>query len=209
MSSKKILVFTDNCYISAILFHGYGLPPWHDLPEVQEDVDYRNKMTDTVNEIIQKAEKDGFEQFDIHEAFPINFMTISEKVQILRNIDHFLIERSYAAVAFAKVKFDSLKKQPGLSLIKKITLNDHDINETELLKIYFQSKSIPIYNGQKIELEACGRLRIEFDKKVSLKYVNEHPFIQQEGCAIEAEINNSEKLLEVYSYAGIQIQSNG
>lgn len=206
---ERLLIITETRYVSALLFHGYGCPPWCDLPEIQEKPEYRNRMTDVVNELVEKAARDGFTLIDVHEAFPVNLMTVSDKVEVLRNVDHFMWDRQYSHVAFAKVNFKSLSPQPKLDLIDRIFLDNHEVDEEELLRICFGVKSISLFDEVNRNGKCPKKIKLVLNKKISPKYVAEHPFIKLRENTLEAKVESVEMLLEVYCYAGIQIQSSG
>ena len=103
---KRLLIVTDHHYVSALLFHGFGLPPWYDLPLIQEKRSFRAAMTRRVNRVIAAAAPAGFDAFDVHEAFPVDLMSLAERARLLRGIDRFLTQsRRYAGYALLSLAF--------------------------------------------------------------------------------------------------------
>ncbi len=205
---KRLLIITDNRYVSAVLFHGLGLPPWRDLPETQADPGLRRAMTASVNRAIQQARRAGFNAFDVHEAFPVDFMSMDPAAEIIRNADYFLLERHYHAVRFLRSGFKQLHARTRLTLIKSMRLGRTALTETALLALYFRSRGIKPLNMAKPALQP--RLPVDFivkfDFRVTLKNADGYPgIIWSDPHAFTARVARADQLLEFYRYAGLQI----
>ena len=213
---KRLLIVTQNRYVSTLLFHGYGLPPWYDLPVIQTDPSFRKTVTEKVNNLISRARRSGFTAFDIHESFPIDLMRLDKNGLVIRGIDCFLTERDYAGFAFLPAAFRGLKPQPRLGLLKKMTLNKREITETDIVVSVLQSKGIPpVYSEttgrEKLDrrLSFPGEFAVFFDRVVPLKDVTRYPGISRVGKnCFYSRVENPDKLLELYKYAGILIQAS-
>ncbi len=130
---RRLLIITGCRPVSAILFHGFGMPPWYDLPMVQCRTHYRNRMTDLVNHTARAVFAAGFNQVDVHEAFPVNLMRLDAGLRVLRGVDRFLFERQYAGFVMLTPPFLKLKPQPRLTLIRSIRWNSRLAGELDLL----------------------------------------------------------------------------
>ncbi len=208
-SAKRMLIFTGNRYVSAMLFHGYALPPWYDLPEIQQNPDYRETMTAKVNELIGRAADEGFDAFDIQEAFPVDLMEVDPRAEIIRGLDGILQERNYNAAAFCRCDFPNLAPQPRLQAVKKLELNGVRIDETGILCSYLESLGIQLYDGKAPEYVFPGEFSAEVISDINLKHADMYPGIGKvEPHAFTAQVDCPAKLLEFYRYLGIQIQSS-
>ncbi len=205
---KRLLIITDNRYVSAVLFHGLGLPPWRDLSAAQADPGLRRAMTDSVNRAIRKARRAGFNAFDVHEAFPVDFMRLDPAAEIIRNADYFLLERHYRAVWFLRRGFKRLPGRTRLALIKSMRLGRAALTETALLALYFQSRGIKPLNMARRASPARlpAEFTINFDPRVTLKNADGYPgIIRSAPHAFTVRITQADQLLEFYRYAGLQI----
>ena len=207
---RRMLIVTDNHYISAMLFHGFGLPAWSDLPAVQADPALRQAMTAMVNRAIARARTRGFNAFDVHEAFPVDFMRIDESAEIIRNADYFLLERKYRAVLFLRRRFPDLSRQPRLAMLKSMRLGKIPLTETALLALYFKSHGVGILNPE-IQTGAMrfpADFTVNFDARLKLKSAAFYPgIIRAAPHAFTARAGNADQLLEFYRYAGLQIMN--
>lgn len=224
----RLLLITDHKYVSALLFHGYGLPPWYDLPEIQRKVSCRNQATEHVNRIVAQAREKGFDQCDVHESFPVNLRTLSANVLVLRNLDRFLPERSYRGVAFLLEKFSGVPIQPRRRLLKAMRLDGKPLDETALLATWFQSHGIPVVYSEVVrpyfrkvadwdrqgiyrpELSARfpAKLTCEFGAGILQCQAKGLPGVT--GCgkrSISFAVADADALLNCYRYVGVLIQA--
>lgn len=225
---QRLLLITDHAYVSALLFHGYGLPPWYDLPEIQRKSSYRAQATEHVNRIVIQARANGFRQFDVHEAFPVNLRTISTDVFIVRNLDRFLLQRSYRGVALLKENFRGLAVQPRRRLLKAMRLNGKPIDETLILISWFQAYDIPVVYSEVVRPYfrkvmtwdkqgiCCPKLPAQFPAKLTCEFGAEILQRQAKGLpgvvdcgkkSISFAVADAEVLLHCYRYAGVLIQA--
>ncbi|MCX6991782.1 MAG: hypothetical protein NT011_01430 [Kiritimatiellaeota bacterium] len=230
---KRLLIVTQNRYVSTLLFHGYGLPPWYDLPIIQADPSFRKTLTAKVNKLISRARRSGFTACDIHESFPIDLMRLDQDGLVIRGIDRFLTERNYAGFALLPVAFRGLKPQPRLGLLKKMTLAKREIDETDIVVAVLHGKGIPLVysetNGrdyigrqksrfvsdlvsrEKLDrrLSFPGEFAVCFDRTVPLNDVVHYPGVARVGQnCFYSRVENPDKLLEFYKYAGILMQAS-
>jgi len=228
---RRLLIITDNRYVSAVLFHSLGLPPWYDLPEIQRDPEYRKVMAEKVNRLVDLAQEAGFTDFDVHEAFPVHFMDLREDVRIIRGCDHFLPERKYGGAALLRQSFEGLRKQPRWRCIRRLALDGTTVDETDLLAMVLGEQSIPVvYSearskafvrksaGRFVENAAATgpkktrkrKFVIEIAKRIPLAKADFYPGVKLRGKhAMVAEISTAEHALEIYKYAGLLIQTTG
>ncbi len=225
---KKMLLITDNYYVSATLFHGFGLPPWYDLPVIQDDPAYRNRMTDQVNAVIARARQAGYAEFDVHEAFPVNLKTLAGEAMLARGADSFHFERNYSAAGFLSARFDGLEKQPRLQCIGGMTWNDRPVDETDLLALWLAENRVPVVYAEapsaafvprQVDFAGSsilrnlpetrgGTFRIAFDDKdVPLERGRYYPGVLSitDHC-LAAEVASIDEALEIYRFAGLLIQ---
>ncbi len=205
---KRLLIVTDNRYVSAVLCHGLGLPPWRDLPAAQADPGLRQAMTASVNRAIQQARRAGFNAFDVHEAFPVDFMRMDPAAEIIRNADYFLLERHYHSVRFLRCGFKRLQRGTHLAMIKSLRLGRAALTETALLALYFRSHGIRPLNMARTASPARlpAEFTISFDPRVTLKNAAVYPgVIRSAPHVFTARIARTDQLLEFYRYAGLQI----
>lgn len=228
---RRLLMVTDHRVISAVLFHGFGLPPWYDLPEVQTDPEYRKAMTARVNEVVELGRQAGFGAFDVHEAFPVDFMDMSESVRILRGCDRLMTERGYVGAAFLRGSFKGLKRQPRLRCVRRMTLGKLPIDETDLLAWFLAAQGVPVVYSEvrskavvsnsrrRFVADACDRqafprhgetLTIEMSSSVSLDRADYYPGVTTAGShRMQAETRTATRALEIYRYAGLLVQATG
>ena len=228
---RRLLIVTDNHYVSAVLFHGLGLPPWYDLPEVQRDPTYRKVMAGKVNRLVDQAQEAGFTDFDVHEAFPVHFMDLREEVRIIRGCDRFLPSRKYAGAAFLRQPFKGLQRQPRLRCIRRMALGGKAIDETDLLAMCLGDEAIPIVYSEtesKLFVGKSGRgfvensaasgaklsrkrkLVIELAGSVPLDKAEYYPGVKlTEAHGMAAQVGSGAQALEIYKYAGLLIQTTG
>jgi len=233
---RKLLFVTDHQYVSAIMFHGYGLPPWFDLPVIQHNPAYRRYMTEHVNTLSLPIRRAGYEQIEVHEAFPVDLMRLDAGVSVLRGLDHFKFERSYEGVALLAYEFKGLPQQPRRKLLKKMTLNNLPLNETQILAILFAAHGLPIVymdkpldrrlglkgtagilNSQGWPVAAklpwkrgrINQVTMTFDAAVPLKNVRYYPGITKATPPkITAKVKSADELLTLYRFAGMVIQAS-
>lgn len=224
----RLLLITDHKYVSALLFHGYGLPPWYDLPEIQRKSSYRDRATEHVGRIVAQAREKGFNQCDVHEAFPVNLRTISADVLVLRNLDRFLPGRSYSGVALLRENFSGVPIQPRRRLLKAMRLDGKPLDETAVLVNWFQSHDIPVVYSEVVrpyfrkvaawdrqgicrpELPARfpAKLTCEFGAEILQRHAKGLPGVT--GCgkrSISFAVADADALLNCYRYAGVLIQA--
>ncbi len=221
------MIITDTRYVSAVLFHGYGLPPWYDLPEIQTKDCYRKIMTQDVNALIDRAAGAGYRSFEVQEAFPVDLMTLSDQARLIRNVDHFL-PRGYHGAALLARDFPGLAPQPRRSLLTRLRLNGRAIDETDILALWLAARSIPLvysdirksylknnrpWTGENLIIrnrlpEFPARLTISFTGEVPLGRADFYPGIERAGrTRLNARPSTPEQLLDFYRYAGILIQA--
>jgi hypothetical protein len=167
-------------------------------------------MTERVNRAIARARTQGFTAFDVHEAFPVDFMRMDESAEIIRNADYFLLERKYRAVLFLRRRFPGLSRQPRLAMLKSMRLGGKPLTETALLALYFKSHGVRILNP---EIQTGGKrfpadFTVNFDVRLKLKNAAFYPGILRAAShAFTARVSNADQLLEFYRYAGLQIMN--
>ena len=233
---RKLLLITDHQYVSAIMFHGYGLPPWFDLPVIQTNRSYRRRMTEHVNALSLPARRAGYKPIEVHEAFPVDLMRLDAEVSVLRGLDYFKFERCYKGVALLALEFESLPQQPRRKLLKKMTLNNLPLNETQILAILFAAHGLPIvyldkpmdrrlglkgtagiFNSKGWPVAATlpwkrgqiNQVAMTFDKTVPLKNVRYYPGITKVAPPeFIAKLKSADELLQLYRFAGMVIQAS-
>lgn len=228
-ADRKLLLVADNRYVSAVLFHGFGLPPWYDLHIVQDDPTYRNRFTERVNAAIEEAKAAGYNAFDVHEAFPVNLMTLSADAILARGLDTFHFDRGYAAAAFLKMDFPGLEKQPRLGCIGEIRWNGTLIDETDLLALFLEENRTPVvYSGapspaflpetkdfsakasilKAVSRPFVGAFTVTFaDPDIPVQRALRYPGVTAiEGRTLFAEVDSAAQALEIYRFCGILIQ---
>ena len=226
---RKLLLVTDNQYVSAVLFHGFGLPPWYDLPAIQDEPAYRNGLTERVNAVIGKAQAAGYSAFDVHEAFPVNLMTLSGNAILARGTDTFHFDRGYAAAGFIKVHFAELNKQPRFNCIRKMRWNGQPIDETDLLALFLEENGTPVIYSDAPSLAFLpevkeftsnlsilrnasvprgGTFTLDFaDPDVPVQRALHYPGVTKiENRRITAEVQSVAQAVEIYRFGGILIQ---
>jgi hypothetical protein len=209
--NKRFLIFTDNSYISAFLFHGVGHPPWKDIPELQKNVSYRNKMTESVNNYILNAKGEGYTRFDVHEAFPVNMMTVSGDAEIIRGVDRIIPERKYDAAVILKQEFPELSKQPRWKMIKEIRTDGRLIDEDAIIAEYLRAYGIHLLSVDSpcgLNLHYPLELKVSFQAGVDLAYAHLYPNMKSKTeDSFTAHVGTSLQLMEFYKYAGLCILS--
>ncbi len=229
-AKKHLLVFTDTRYVSAILFHGLGLPPWYDLPELQRDPAYRLTMARRVNRLLPLARGVGFTAFDVQEAFPVDLMELSADVRVLRGCDRVLAERGYAGAAFLRARLPGLKRQPRWKCIRRMSLDGTVVDEVDLLALCLTALRIPVVyadSASKAFVQNSGRsfrdsvvtavprrrrrqFVVDLAPKIPVDPADYFPGVTQVGAhRVAAEVTSADQALDVYRYIGLVIQRTG
>jgi len=228
---RRLLIITDNHYISAVLFHGFGLPPWYDLPEVQRTARHRKIMARKVNALVTQGETEGFTEFEVHEAFPVHFMDLCENVRVIRGVDRLLPERKYSGAAFLREPFKGLKRQPRYACIRRMALGGKPVDETDLLVWFLSENGVPVvyseakskaflaksggrFVEQAVTVPAARRknrtFAIDVARKIPLDKAEYYPGVTLHGDhRIQANVGSAEHALEIYKYVGLLIQATG
>lgn len=219
------MIVTDHAHVSALLFHGFALPPWYDLPAIQKKAKYRLAMTRKVNKLIRLARKEGFSLFEVHEAFPVDLMTISAAALVIRGVDRFLPKRRYHGVALLKAGFKDVGVQPRKQLIKKMILGQNTVSESDLIALYFAGQKVPViysdYQGAYIKsshgkfyphlesrLKYPAIFRISFEKSINLKPAAWYLAINKVAKnMIVGKVRNAGDVMEIYRFAGLLVEA--
>ena len=227
---RRVLIITGCRPVSALLFHGFGLPPWYDLPAIQSSRHYRLAMTKHVNRVAHQLQSAGFNHVDVHEAFPVSLMALDESLQLIRGMDRFLFSRRYAGMALLAPHCPSIPLQPRLKLIHSVRLNGAALDEADLLIAYCLRHGVPpVYTEVRkpyLRLSAGpgtvslirskvfrrrfklpGRVVIAMDNGVSFKNAAYFPGVASAGNGrLVAQVKNIDQLLDVYRFAGLLAQ---
>jgi len=229
---SRLLVLPCSRHVSGILFHGYGMPPWYDLPRIQQRPEYRNRMTAAVNRLVPLARNAGYAVLDLHESFPVNLMEMAPEVAVLRGMDRFLPDRGYGGFALIPADFPGLSRQPRLRLLRRMTLAGRRLDEPDILIAFLASQGLPLVYGAlparpylarsrpafgpdliladrlRRQVALPGDLVIEFDGAVPLDAARHAPGMDVIGPhRLRARAENAGHLLDLYRYAGLLLQA--
>jgi len=95
----KLYLMTDCRNVSGLLFGGYGLPPWFDIPPLREQGP-RDRMAREAIAVVQACEGEGAKEVYIHEAHPVELWDLPETCRIVRGSNRLLLDESFDALLF-------------------------------------------------------------------------------------------------------------
>ncbi len=226
----RLLLITGCRPVSAVLFHGFGLPPWYDLPALQRQPRYRNAMTAQVNRAAQAARAAGFTAVDVHEAFPVNVMAADPDLRILRGADRFLFERRYAGFALLAPPFPAGRVQPRLGLLRAMRWNGRPVDELDILTAHLAAHGVPPVYAEAAKpyfrgtpggaaarrfdraafrdaVRFPGRLSLVFDAAVPMRRLDGFPGVERAaGGRLDARARDADALMDLYRFAGMLLQ---
>lgn len=140
----KIYIMTDVSRISGILGGGNGLPPWFHFPELEKD-DLRIAMSREINQAVRAALRAGASEILVHEACPVDLLSLDEDVKLIRGGNRLYLDKSFAGIAFIGQGIaQHLVSSTGVEKnIRKIEFNGRAVDEMTICALYALSKGVP------------------------------------------------------------------
>ncbi|MBU0715980.1 MAG: M55 family metallopeptidase [Verrucomicrobia bacterium] len=140
----KLYIVCDVSRISGILGGGNGLPPWFWFPDLEKD-DLRIEMTGKINGAARVARQIGATEILVHEACPVDMVSLDEEVKLIRGGSRLYLDKSFAGIAFIG---QGLAKHVASSNgiennIRKIEFNGHEVDEMTICSLYAGSIGVP------------------------------------------------------------------
>lgn len=141
----KIYLMCDVSRISGILGGGNGLPPWYWFPELEKD-GLRLKMAQEINLAVRAALRAGATETLVHEACPVDMLSLDEDVKLVRGGRRLYLDKSFAGIAFIGQGIAKrVVSSNGIeNNIRKIELNGHAVDEMTICALYAGSIGVPV-----------------------------------------------------------------
>ncbi|HRU06589.1 MAG TPA: M55 family metallopeptidase [Candidatus Brocadiia bacterium] len=157
----KLYLYTDCQNLSGLLFGGFGLPPWFDIPPLQEQAAH-DRMAREVAAVAQACNRAGATDILVHEAHPLELLNLPDNVRVLRGSNKLLLDNTFDAILFAgqhvnpAVAAAQDRRQAGLA---SLTLNGQPLSELEIVARAAGEMGIPtaLITGQASVIHAAAK----------------------------------------------------